>query len=232
MRDYIFLDRYLDELLEDVYPQPPDEIHSLLASYVIRKWMRVIQDEVNNVLDVGCGQGFCKRVFDEYGLKYSGITLGEDYKVCKENNLNVYDDDFSFLENHASGYYDLVFARHVLEHSPMPLLTLMEWYRVCKKYLILISPKPRYWGRVGKNHYSVLENDQLEFYLIRSGFEVIDRDHKHEMEYRFLCKKATRDNWEVEFRKFLQEHFRQQDILKKKEEAKEEALKKLKESNE
>jgi hypothetical protein len=35
--------------------------------------------------------------------------------------------DFHFIDS-GGEIYDLIFARHALEHSPMPILALMEWH--------------------------------------------------------------------------------------------------------
>lgn len=214
MRDYLFIDKYLNELQEDIYPQPPDPIHTVLAHQVIIKWANNPEYPINDVLDVGCGQGFCSAFFRSMGIEYTGITLGKDYDVCREAGLHVYKMDFSFLTDLVSDYSDLIFARHVLEHSPMPLLTLMEWHRVCGEYLILVSPKPSYWGRVGRNHYSVLERDHLEFLLIRAGFEIIEEDHSEETEFRFFCKKLPREGWQDRFQEFLPKHFAEKEAEK------------------
>jgi SAM-dependent methyltransferase len=188
-RDYIFIDRYLDELAQDVYPQPPDIEHTKQAKAVIDKWIPDL--DVTNVLDVGCGEGFCQPFFEEYKILYLGICLGEDVEKAAKAYRAVVPMDFHFI-----GYkdirYDLIFARHALEHSPMPILALMEWHRVAKKYLILVLPKPKFWLFVGRNHYSVVTGSQARFLLHRSGWEIVEEDFEHEWEYRFLCKKVVR----------------------------------------
>ena len=81
-RDFIFIDQYLDELAEDFYPQPPDDGHTALAVEVIDKWIPEIKPK--NVLDVGCGEGFCQGHFERHGLYYRGICLGEDFEKARE----------------------------------------------------------------------------------------------------------------------------------------------------
>ena len=188
-RDFIFIDRYLDELAQDIYEQPPDDIHTEMAVDVIDKWIPQIQPY--DVLDVGCGEGFCQEHFEDYDVLYKGVCLGEDVKKAQEAGKNVYEDDFHFLPSSVAAY-DLIFARHALEHSPMPILALMEWHRVGRKNLILVLPKPQFWLFVGRNHYSVVTMSQARFLLHRAGWRVIEEDHSHEWEYRFLCEKMER----------------------------------------
>ena len=188
-RDYKHIDGYLTELEEDIYPQPPDVEHTKMAKYVIDSWVDGL--DAADVLDVGCGEAFCQPFFEEYGLIYTGVCLGEDYEEAKKSKRSVREDDFHFLPD-GNEVYDLIFARHALEHSPMPILALMEWHRVARKYLILVLPKPKFWLFLGRNHYSVVTGSQARFLLDRSGWKILDEDHDHKWEYRFLCEKKKR----------------------------------------
>ena len=160
---------YLADLRKDVYKQPPDPGH---ASWALDGLNELLPDDNHTVLDVGCGQGFMKPLFEEEGMFWEGVTLGEDFKVCVENGLAVHEADVSFLP-FADDSYDLVFARQILEHSPCPVPALMEWRRVSKWYLILIAPAPEYWGYRGQNHYSVAPKEQLKWWLERAGWNCI-----------------------------------------------------------
>lgn len=188
-RDYIYLDKYLDELQEDIYPQPPDVIHTDLAKRIIDMWIPMI--DVKDVLDVGCGEAFCQKFFEDHNITYRGVCLGKDFKEAARLGRHVMEEDFHFLPD-GEETWDLVFARHALEHSPMPLIALMEWHRVARKHLILVLPKPKFWLFLGRNHYSVVTASQARFLLHRSGWEIMQEDHSHEWEYRFLCRKVER----------------------------------------
>jgi len=174
VRDYHHFDAYLDALDTDIYSQPPDAGHTLWASQAI-KWLAEIVEDRGTVLDVGCGQGFCKNLFERAGWGWQGVTRGEDFTVAKENDRPVYDMDMTFL-GFEDQTFDMIFARHVLEHSPFPLLTLMEWHRVARKHLMLVAPAPEHWGTRGLNHYMVLQKSHIEWLLERSGWRVIARD--------------------------------------------------------
>ncbi|MCK4814143.1 hypothetical protein KA005_00110 [bacterium] len=188
-RKFKHIDNYLTELEEDLYPQPPDIEHTKQAKYVIDNCVADL--DANDVLDVGCGEAFCQPFFEKYNLFYKGVCLGEDFEKAKKLDRNVFGFDFHFLPD-GNETWDLIFARHALEHSPMPLLALMEWHRVGRKYLILILPKPRFWLFIGRNHYSVVTGSQARFLLDRSGWEILEEDHDHKWEYRFLCEKKER----------------------------------------
>jgi SAM-dependent methyltransferase len=172
MRDWSRIDGYLTSLLTDIYPQPSggDE-HSDMAKGVIDKWMSRLTN-CNTVLDVGCGEGFCQPFFEKWGVQYEGICLGRDYVVAVENGRNVKKMDFSFLE-YPENSFDLIFSRHSLEHSPMALLTLMEWAFVSRQWLGLVMPHPSFYTYKGLNHYSVLEHGQISSLLDRAGWKIV-----------------------------------------------------------
>jgi SAM-dependent methyltransferase len=183
MRDYSLFDRYLDDLARDIYGQPPDEGHSAWAFHAL-DWLVSVRDTFIDglkdaaVLDVGCGQGFMCLPFENAGFRWKGVTLGTDFEKAFESYPDKVEcADMTFLP-FGNQTFDLIFARHVLEHSPFPILTLMEWRRVGRN-LLLIAPAPDWWGVKGRNHYSVTNHDQLVWWLNRAGWRV-----KHEFEFK------------------------------------------------
>lgn len=89
--------------------------------------------------------------------------------------------DFNFLV-WQDETFDLVWSRHTLEHSPFPLITLMEWRRVTKAtgFLALIMPAPEpegFWTVHGRNHYSVLPKENVEWLLRRAGWHILQFDN-------------------------------------------------------
>ena len=190
VRNFFHFEHHLGELEKDVYPQPQrGDNHYGWAKDVIERWIPNLS--VYDVLDVGCGEGFCQEFFEKYNIEYLGTTYSsEDYSYAKDKDRKVIAQDFNFLEANGDRY-DLIFARHSLEHSPMPLLTLMEWHRVARKYLILVMPNPGDYGWAGRNHYSVAGIEQIKFWLDRAGWEVTEEWHV-DTEFRFLCKKVKR----------------------------------------
>lgn len=170
MRNYRHIDAYLDQLEDDIYGQPPDDGHKKWARRAIAEFGHYF-DECETVLDVGCGSGFSEPFWQALGLRWTGVTLGHDANAAKVSGRDIRLQDMSFLDLPDEAV-DIVFARHVLEHSPFPLLTLMEWRRVAKKFLLLVAPAPEHWGYRGRNHYAVLEKDQLLWLCLRAGWKL------------------------------------------------------------
>lgn len=201
---------HINSLEKDIYVQPDSPGHIAWATDAINN---LLPADVHTTLDVGCGSGFCS----QYLPGYTGITLGkDDYEsaISKGRNVLLMDMTNIDLGKHS---FDLIFARHVLEHSPFPVVSLMEWHRIAKTYLILIAPAPDYWGWGGQNHYSVANQKQLWWWLRRAGWKVIKQEilttadkvfvdtyrpeikdrtgiehpgAPQDVEYRYLCKKV------------------------------------------
>ena len=192
MRQYQHVERYLNELAGDIYPQPPDKGHQKAIKAVIDAWVSGLHN-LESVLDVGCAQGQAMARLKKYARRVVGVTLGEDVNIAAKKGLDVHREDMSFLP-FSDQEFDLIFARHTLEHSPMPLLTLMEWYRVSKQWLLLIVPSLEFFGPSGRNHYYVLRPDQWANLLDRAGWHVLWYDQGEPMEYRMMCEKKRKVN--------------------------------------
>lgn len=207
MRDYSNIDAYLTELAGDVYAQPRDDGHDKRTKDLLLAWLVNIHSHENekNVLDVGCGQGNASDIFDAFGWKWTGVTMGDDYNVCKEKGLNVVNADFSFLPIFSDAQFDMVFARHALEHSPMPLLTLMEWHRICRTYLVLVVPSVEKEIVCGLNHYVLMHKVQWESLLFRAGFRTVWEDKRDPLEYRLLCQRRPRPKPPYKYDQFIAE---------------------------
>lgn len=192
MRNYKYIDMYLNELTSDIYPQPSGhDGHAGLAKVIIDTWMSRLTS-CHSVLDLGCGEGFCQPFFEEWKVEYFGVCLGKDYLIASENNRNVEKMDFHFLDFQDESF-DMLFSRHSLEHSPMPLLALMEWARVSRQWLGLVLPAPEHYTYKGLNHYSVMNMEQIENLTERAGWRVIWNDNYLEneipIEYRLMLEK-------------------------------------------
>lgn len=191
--DFTNIIKYLEKLVADIYPQPQDAGHTSLAEESI-KWVMDKDVEITSVLDAGCGEGFCETYFNQLGVEYTGVAFGNDVTNAQGEGHNVHEMDFSFLE-YPDGSFDLIFSRHSLEHSPFPLLTLMEWNRVSKRYLALVLPDPSYWTYTGRNHYFVLNQLQWENLFKNSGWKIVREEVKSMIMTDGDTKKVNIEFW-------------------------------------
>jgi len=199
MRDYSHFDAHINKLIGEIYAQPEDAGHTRLAQKVIDHWMSRMTT-CHSVLDAGCGTGFCYSMFERWGISYEGIALGEDVVVSQSLGRNVKRMDFTFLD-YPDKSFDLIFSRHSLEHSPFPIITLMEWARVATNWLGIVLPAPEWYTYTGQNHYSVMNMEQIRQILGVAGWKVMWEDVHYEMfdrekpesrtanEYWLMCEK-------------------------------------------
>lgn len=176
-RDYRRLDRFLDAIGSDIYPEAESVLHSDISRNMFLHLMEHFAvPERARVLDVGCGSGVALELFREYGLDALGVTLAEaDLAAVRERGLVAQAMDQSFLE-FADHSFDLVWARHVVEHSIFPYFTLSEMNRVLKPggilYLEVPGAETAAHHELNPNHYSVLGRSMWEQLVTRSGFSV------------------------------------------------------------
>jgi len=180
MRNWKNIDSHYMALLQDIYPQPPDDGHTKMFENTFNKWGK--NCGIKCVIDMGCGDTeFARPYFEGIGVQYTPI------------NIQTIDMNFPPFEDET---FDCVFSRHSLEHSPMPLLTLMEWNRISNHLLWLILPNPEHFGYAGLNHYSVMPAQQIEFLLDRAGWRVVWTDFSENQELRYMCEKKTSSRYE------------------------------------
>lgn len=177
--DIAKLERFIEKLKDDVYPEPPSGLHTditaRMAKHVLEK---TALPSTAKVLDVGCGQGVALQHFVAAGMDATGIALGDaDVVACQAKGFNVVEMDQSFLD-FDDRQFDLVWSRHCLEHSIMPYFTISEMSRVLKPggfcYVEVPAPDTSCNHQRNKNHYSVLGKSMWIDLLTRSGLQVLE----------------------------------------------------------
>lgn len=153
MRDYSGLDRALDQLAADVYRDMPQGQHAEISRNVIRLLVeKGIITDGTLTLDVGAGCGIGAVELSKNGAAVTCVDLDPQIE-------SVTKADQSFLPL-ADAQFELVWARHVLEHSIMPMFTLMEYRRVMREgahcYVEVPAPDTDAQHELNANHYSIL----------------------------------------------------------------------------
>lgn len=171
--------QFFDQVETETYPETPMNIHTEITDLAIKRLHELCHiGEGVKILDVGCGQGPALRHFKSAGAEAIGITLNQtDVDVCRSLGFDVQKMDQSFLDFEPKSF-DVIWARHVLEHSVMPLFTLREFHRVLKQDGMLYVEVPGADTAAGhawnSNHYSVFSRNSWLALLSKSGFEFVD----------------------------------------------------------
>ena len=180
--DLVKLRFYVDWLFQcHVYDEGESGFHKQLTTEVTKAYV----DPLNlpkdaHIMDLGCGPGYFLDEMKERGYTNCvGVTLSDgDIKLCESKGHTVKKYDLSFLPQ-SDGYndesVDFIFLRHALEHSPYPIISLIEYNRVLKQggrlYIEVPQPDCARRHEFNPNHYSILGSSQLVALLERTGFQ-------------------------------------------------------------
>jgi 2-polyprenyl-3-methyl-5-hydroxy-6-metoxy-1,4-benzoquinol methylase len=100
-------------------------------------------------LDIGCGNGKFIRDMNSLGWQFEGVEFNENaVDICSKAGLKVFHGDL-----HAAAFSDNIFnlvtARHVIEHIPDPTTFMREIARILKKggRLVIKTPNSKALGR-------------------------------------------------------------------------------------
>lgn len=187
--------QFLGRVEEAAYPEEPAHIHTEVTQVALEHLTNFMPIGPGiRVLDVGCGQGPALQYFREHGADAIGISLNStDVSVCQSKGFTVYSMDQSFMDFDDNSF-DLVWARHVLEHSVMPLYTLMEYKRLLKDSGVLYIEVPDAdTGALhasNKNHYSIFTQTSWLGLLDKAGLSCFDG-----REYSFKLESGAKDTY-------------------------------------
>jgi SAM-dependent methyltransferase len=177
--NYSRFDHFLDSLVGDVYPEFPSEPRLTITRLTIHQLHRDgFISAGDRVLDVGCGQGLALEHFRSLGMDAVGTALGsEDVAACRSKGFEVHELDQNFMD-YPDASFDLLWCRHVLEHSVAPLFTLSEYHRLVKPqgliYIEVPAPDTSAHHEQNKNHYSVLPKSSWLHLMSRSDLNVVN----------------------------------------------------------
>ncbi len=137
---------------------------------------------VHSVLDVGCA-GITRNWWIDHGYDWHGLTLPRDAHKLMAQGIPVDVADVASMPC-GDGAFDLVYASHVLEHSPMPLVALLEIRRVAR-FLAFAVPR---WPRMVDEpyHYSCAPLEMWRQWLDVSRWAIV-ADFSGSRDFEFLC---------------------------------------------
>ena len=140
-----------------------------------------------NVLDVGFGTGYSLKKFKEAGIKVTGITMNdEEMKAATGHDVKIMDMAMLDFEDET---FDFIWCRHALEHSVMPFIALLEFYRVLQEggFVYIEVPSDCIFSIENTSHYSLFRDEAWHALFEKAGFSVKYRG-------QYALKKNTAPN--------------------------------------
>ena len=181
--DTLKLRFYIDWLYNNhVYDEGESGFHKDITAKVVTDYIDPLALPLDaNIQDLGCGPGYFLDEMKSRGYTNAcGVTLSPgDIKICESKGHRVLPLDLSFLpedQGYRDETVDLIFLRHALEHSPFPMISLIEYNRVLKQggyvYIEVPAPGCERQHEYNLNHYSILGEQMLAGLLQRAGFGI------------------------------------------------------------
>ncbi len=152
--------------------------HDKLTDMFAQRVAALIPDKAK-ILDVGCGHGPALEWFSKRNHEILGISMNrEDVSYCLSREHCCALCDQNDLERFEDDALDLVWARHVLEHSIAPFYTLHEFYRILKDGAILYvevpAPCTQCLHETNLNHFSVFGYEMWLNLFSRLKFKIVE----------------------------------------------------------
>ena len=166
-------------------------------NYLERILPNILSGQVQDALDIGCGDGnhtqwlgnYAKNV---YGSDYNIARLERAKNKIGEKRFVVADiTDYPAQDN----YFDLVFFHHVLEHIPDDVTALNEIYRITKPGGVVVLGVPNegavWWQFAYKLQPRLKETtDHVHFYTMDSLRQKV-------LDTKFLIEDETYIGWGI-----------------------------------
>lgn len=180
--DYKKFQTFEKRALDTVYSEGSGGFHDDLIPETTQRFLSTFNlDSQCKILDIGCGPGVFIKTAQSLGyMNVTGITLStQDVNACAAQGFDVIHANMSDLPM-ADASVDFIWCRHALEHSPYPLFTLFEFYRVLKPtgQVFIEVPAPdnerAYMHEFNCNHYSILGSRMWQSLFDKAQFDTVD----------------------------------------------------------
>jgi 2-polyprenyl-3-methyl-5-hydroxy-6-metoxy-1,4-benzoquinol methylase len=175
--------------LKDHYKKYPAE--SVISPITISRYEELLQKfepfrKTNNILDVGCGDGYFLEVAKKQKWNVFGTEFREEsIKICSEKGIHMHHGTLSTLQN-ASGHFDIITSFEVLEHinNPLEEIALFSQLLRSEGAAYITTPNFNSLSRYTlSNKWNVIDYpEHLSYYTIRTlrslfhrfNFSIID----------------------------------------------------------
>lgn len=160
--NYNVVQNYVDRFAKEIQSQPTQNYEGWACGQVYEEFLKDLS--IENVLEVGAGAAPLLSLFPE-SVKKTGLSMGKERPEYIEGDMNTppFEDKS----------YDLVIARHCVEHSLLPLVMLCEMARISKKYALVVVPVCSDDIATMINHYAVFTPISWRAMFKKAGFTIL-----------------------------------------------------------
>ncbi len=136
--------------------------------------------KTNNLLDVGCGDGFFletarKRNWNVYGTEYTDAAL----KICSEKGIQMKKGKLS-SDNYAPGFFDVLTSFEVIEHINNPIEELLHFSTILRTGGAIYITTPNFNSASRyylKNKWNIIEYPEHLGYYTQATLTHLFRMH-------------------------------------------------------
>ena len=152
--------------------------HTDYDAWLVRekvKYLQFFPEDVNSVLDVGCGRGeflylLKANGFEAEGCDIDDVLLEKSARFAEVKKANASELSHAYRENS----FDLIACLHTLEHTLHPYATLQELKTVTRKYILLAVPNARYIAHNEREtHLYSWNGDTLKNLIEAAGLKLL-----------------------------------------------------------
>ncbi|KAF3978467.1 MAG: class I SAM-dependent methyltransferase [Methylococcales symbiont of Iophon sp. n. MRB-2018] len=168
----------------------------------------MLKKEIGKLLDIGSGEGFSLKYFDELGWDCTGLDFS-DYGISQQNprqkKLLIAGDISNNIQTIISKgkKFDLIWLDNVLEHVINPFQLLLDIHKILDKNGVLVIDVP--------NDFSIIQNYLLKNKHIDREFWVCPPDHLSYFSKEGLSNITKATGWDI--KKTISDHPIDMDLL-------------------
>ena len=138
--------------------------------------------KLNNILEVGCYDGFILYELQKNGYNVNGCDPSEGSEIGKSFGIEIKKEFFdpkNYLDNEIN--FDIVISRHYIEHTidPYEFITSLKSVLKCGGLLIIETPNNQHFLEKGLlevfslQHITLFTSESLKYLMNKLGMEVI-----------------------------------------------------------
>jgi SAM-dependent methyltransferase len=171
--DYTNFEKHLKTISSKIDVDSGLKYHEAVMDSLFENGIK--QGSFKKALDVGIGVGYALNKFKEAGIDVIGISQGEkEVEEAKSKGFDARLMDMNFLD-FPDYSFNLVWCRHALEHSVMPIIALMEFHRVLDDdgVLFVEVPMDNVLHIENVHHYSLFADATWQALFRKVGFKTV-----------------------------------------------------------